>query len=1573
MRNNGGHVPHKSVLISQSGIMEVMENLSGQIIKSYELIEQIGMGGFGEVYRAIQSSVSREVAIKVILPQHANHPDFIKRFETEAQLVARLEHPHIVPLYDYWREPNSAFLVMRYLRGGSLRESIEREGAWDLRRVSRMVTQIAAALTFAHQHGVIHRDLKSDNILIDREGNAYLGDFGIAKDLGETSNLTKETLLGTPAYLAPEQIRGEQVSAQSDIYALGILAYEALAGNKPFAEMTPATVLYRQLNEPLPDLKQSRPDLPDGVNAVIQRATSKNPADRYETAIEFARALQAVVPSADRVESAAYGEPTISLTSITEAEEEIFAPKNPYKGLRAFQQSDAVDFFGRSTLIERILDRLRDTGDLSRFLAVVGPSGSGKSSVVKAGVMPRLREGALDSELDWFVAEMVPGTHPLEELEALLLSIATEPLPGLLDQLREDERGLVRAVRRILPDDDTELVLVIDQFEEVFTLVDDEERRAHFLNVLQAAARDVRSRIRVLVTLRADFYDRPLLYSGFGELVQQRSEIVLPLSMAELEEVIVEPARRVGVTVEPGLLAAIVGDVAQQAGALPLLQYALLELFEQHDQRQLTLAAYQDIGGTSGALARRAEELYQSLNSDRQELARQIMLRLVTPGEGGEDTRRRVFRSELLSLIDDADTIDEILDSFGRYRLLTFDHDPQTRASTVEVAHEALIRRWDRLRQWLDEDRDGMRMQRRLAAAAQEWLGSGRDRSFLARGARLQQFEDWMQTGRIELTDNEEEFIAVSRAERDTLQEAERQRQQREAELEARARQRLRIIAVVAAIAAIMGITLAVAAISSQREAVQAREVALQNGQEALAAREQAEASASQAQALAVAANARNALAENDPQLALALALEAGKIHNPVPLEVQRTLASAAYAPGPVQALTGHMQSVLAVEYSPDGTLAVSGAMDGSVRLWDVATGDVRYITRFEDGVYVADVSFSPDATHIAAALGDGTVRVLNAENGEPAFSIDAHDEPISNAVYSYDGAWLATGSLDRSIKIWDAANGDLLHTLDDHVGAIFRIAFTPDDNRIVSTTADATVLNTNDDEVDRRVYVWDIESGEAQRIIEPDSGFLRSLDISSDGAQIAVGMWDGDNGGTIRIYDSETGEEIRRLFGHSTPIADVRFTSDDARIISAAWDQTVLVWDVSRAVVVQRFVGLADRILSMDISPDDTQILLGLGNIGDNEITHEREQAISSDIWLWDLQSSEEIRRFARHEDWLWAVDIHPDGDLVATGSGPLRAETLIAGEDAPLYDHSVRLWNPNTGEQVGVLRAHNQTVDSVQFHPDGQHLLTSAWDHFIILWDLDTLRPVRYYRDHRGAVYDVNLNADGSRFVSAGGGENNNLVHLWDTESGEIIRTFDEFDAAVNSAVFSPDETRLLTGSADGVIRLFDIESGDLVRVYNGHTDAVNEVRFAPDGQTFASSSWDDTVRLWDVESARQIRQFAGHTNNTFGLAFSADGDVLLTTSTDQTVRLWQVESGAEIQRFDIHSDWIQEIVFSPDGTFAVSAAQDRTAKVIRILRTPQALVDFALNNRVVRDLTCAERDRYNVTPCPQPVAAD
>ncbi len=832
--------------------MTVMGYFAGQTIKGYELIERIGTGGFGAVYRAYQSTMGREVAVKVILPGYANQPDFIRRFEAEAQLIARLEHLHIVPLYDYWRGPDGAYLVMRWLRGGSVRDALI-EKPFGVEAAALLLDQVASALATAHANGIIHRDLKTSNILLDEEGNAYLADFGIAIGSGQRDNASRPTeqLIGAPS---PEQARGEPVTPQTDIYALGLTLYETLTGAQPFPGLNAIERLYKHIDDPIPLIETLDPHVRDGINDVLQHATANNPKHRYADVLAMAAAFREAAKlseagrAADILETLTLREQEIlrlivegntnrqiaqdsyiELSTVKWHIRQIYSklgvrsrkqavvrarelkllmediasegiddanirgisvpalqPVNPYKGLRAFETADSRDFFGREAFLNKLLGRLAANGSLEtsqeygrnvgRFLAIVGPSGSGKSSLVSAGLIPALWGGAIEGSERWFIVEMTPGARPLDELEVALLRVAADQAGNIRQQLDRDRNGLLRAADLILPRDNSQLLLVIDQFEELFTLVADEASRAHFLDILTSAATDIRSRVRIVITLRADFYDRPLHYPKFGELIRNHIETVLPLTAEELERAILQPAEQAGVAYEPGLAATIIDDVLYQPGALPLLQYALTELFEDRDDGTLTHVAYESIGGTAGALARRAEELYHEQESEGQQAIRQMFLRLVALDDdatASPATRQRVARSELTAVVQDGELMDELIDEYAAYRLLTLDHDPHSRRPTVEIAHEALLREWQRLRAWLDESRDDLRLRRQLARAAEEWRQAEQDPSFALRGTRLEQFETWSKSTQLALTQDERDYLQASAALRDERQAAE--------------------------------------------------------------------------------------------------------------------------------------------------------------------------------------------------------------------------------------------------------------------------------------------------------------------------------------------------------------------------------------------------------------------------------------------------------------------------------------------------------------------------------------------------------------------------------------------------------------------------------------------------------------------------------------------------------------------------------------------------------------------------------------------------------------------------------
>lgn len=1170
-------------------------------LRGYEIEGHIGAGGFGAVYRAYQTAIDRDVAIKVILPRYANQPEFIRRFEVEAQFIAHLEHPHVVPLYDYWRDANGAYLVMRYLRGGSLRRHIE-QGPLSPEAVARYIDQIASALAAAHQRNIIHRDIKPDNMLMDEDENIYLADFGIAKQMSQTrdaaSAVEEEYITGSPAYIAPEQIMGVGLTPQTDLYALGVVLYEMLTGKSPFAVEAPAQYLAKHLYEPVPNPSEARPGLSLQVDMVVQRATAKRPEDRYESALLLASDLRkALLTETDHTPTA---ELKVVITSdellSTQLPLQVF--RNPYKGLQAFQEADEGDFFGRAALVNDLITRLAEPGAYNRLLVVVGPSGSGKSSIVRAGVIPALRTGKLPGSPHPFVTDMIPGSDPVAQLAAALERVATIPAAEIQLELAKGAGGLASVAARLLPADGmTELILVIDQFEEVFTLVRDEAERQQFIDLLIAAVTGTESRVRIILTLRADFYDQPLLYPSLADWVRHRTAVIVPMTVHEMEQAITVPAARVGAMFEPGLVTRIVGDIGEQPGVLPLLQYALTELFKRSDGRMMTLDAYHESGGVLGALGQRAGELYAELSDAEQAAAQQMFLRLITLGEGTEDTRRRVLITELLAL-DSRDRMQRLVDRFAEARLLTLDQDALTYTPTVEIAHEALTREWGLLRDWLDASRDDIRLQRRLAAGTQHWLDSNRDPGFLLSRTPLEQFESWAALTQISLTSHEREFLDASLAERERQHQAELERRAREAETARRAKNFGRAsvalaitsaVALVMIVAALLSLSTAQTQAAAAEERVDAAELTLVAVDQALDERQRLRESVR----LAAAAN-------NTDDLDLTLLLGVRALETSYSPEADHAVLQALQryevmrqennlpppiSEIPIRILHGHTDQIYTLQFSPDGTMLVSAGNDRIIRIWDLRTGQIlRLLEGHTDSV--TSVAFSPDGRTVLSS-GDSTIRFWDVESGREIKRFEGHEGLVFGVVYTPDLRYVVSGGEDKTVRVWDVETGEQVHVLTGHTDMVYGAHLSHDGREIRSSGQDGTLR------------IWDFETGELLQTVQftspvysatysPDESIIvvvredgtarlvdsqtfgerftyrghlfsvYSASFSPDGQYLVTSSRDM----SARLWNPSTGEQLRVFEGHSADVAYAVFSADGRYIATAGWDNTLRIWD---------------------------------------------------------------------------------------------------------------------------------------------------------------------------------------------------------------------------------------------------------------------------------------------------------------------------------------------------------------------------------------------------------------------------
>jgi WD40 repeat protein len=1446
--------------------------VAGEPLRGYRLLEVVGAGFFGVVHRAFQPQVGREVAVKVVHRRFADDPEFIRRFEAEAQLVARLEHPHVVPLYDFWREPDGAYLVLRYLRGGSLRERLA-DGPLDAEEAVGVVEQVAGALAAAHRQGVVHRDVKPANVLFDDDGNAYLTDFGIARDL--TAAVAGNGASPLVYYLSPEELRGEAATPYSDVYSLGLVVYEILTARHPYADTPAAQVADQQLHHPLPSVHAVRGDLPAAVDDVLARATAKDPTDRYPDPRELAAAFrEALLPVVTRPLTAPG----------TEA-------RNPYKGLRPFAAADALDFYGREALVAELLGRLAEHDDGARFLAVVGPSGSGKSSVVRAGLVPALRRGALAGSDRWFVVEMHPGHQPFEELAAVLTRVAVNPPADLVERLEGDEHGLWRAAQGALPAD-SELLVVIDQFEELFTLIDDEDRRARFLRSVLAAATDQESAVRVLVTLRADFYDRPLAYPGLAELVKARTVTVTPLTAEELQRAVSGPAAGVGVGVDPALLADVVADVATQPGALPLLQYALTELFDRRTASILGVEAYHDIGGVSGALARRAENLYARLNEAGRQATRQLFLRLVTLGaDGSEDSRRRVLRAELAALEVEREAVEAAIDTFGARRLLSFDRDPATRGPTVEVAHEALLREWGRLRGWIEGAREDVRAHRRLAAAAREWAEADRDPGFLLRGAHLARFDGWSATSGLALTGDERAYLDASLAQRDAERAAEEARAERERALERRSLVRLRALVAVFAVLGVVASGLTVLAVN-QRERAE---------REALVAR---------ARELAAAAVAN---LDEDPERSILLALEAVEqtraVDGRVLPEAEEALHRAVVASRAVLTVPG-VGGALA--WSPDGSVFVTeGPEDtGVIDIRDAATGESLRTWHGHD-VDVNDVAFNHDGSMLATTGDDGVARVWDPATGLELSSVQGEPETeVWGPSFSGDGVLAAAAWFDEGVvRVWDSSTGEIVNQIGSLEGPR-RTSFSPssDDARLA-----VSLFGGGFDAGFGGGYavVVDLRSGDEVLRLDFGQPFgLTGVAWSSDGRWIATG----NRGATAGVWDARTGDLHDTLHGHTSVVWDAAWSPvDPSRLVTGSEDGSARLWEIADTGARELLVLSAQDyggVYGVAFSPDGERVMTGdrdisavkiwdVGSAGDAEWANRQDMGlptftpdgravvsatVDGSVVFWDPESGEDLRTvpdrgppFAPPDSLMTTLAVSPDGTLVASGGS----------------DQAVTVWAAATGEDRFTVD-HGDWVEDSAWSPDGELLATAGWDGLAKIVNRTGEVVAELEEDPGFGVAAVRFSPDGrllatTRLETGRADPLTRQVKLWDWRRGEVLQTIVTW--TLQAVAFDPTGTRVATTHTAGTPELWDVETGERIATLVGHSGAVGAVTFSPDGSLLATAGFDATVRLWDVESAVLALTLRGHAEQVWDVAFSPDGSKLVSFANDG-IRVWALD---------------------------------------------------------------------------------
>ncbi|MBW4428047.1 MAG: hypothetical protein KME50_27300 [Nostoc desertorum CM1-VF14] len=1199
----------------------------------------------------------------------------------------------------------------------------------------------------------------------------------------------------------------------------------------------------------------------------------------------------------------------------TKFSQKSFQDKCPYRSLSYFTETkeDAEVFYGRSALTGQLIKQVRDK---HRLIAVLGASGSGKSSMLRAGLLYQLKLGQEIPGSDrWtYITPFTPKESPVNSLqEAFALSLPRmcfqslrSPQPTPVAPLGETPRprwlplkkggeeslkapllkgdlggsqklgGTTENIAHVIGEElkalNTPVILIIDQFEECFTMCNDSQRQ-EFFDCLRELI-DCTDNLYIFIGMRSDFRGRWREYPKFAGRIHKPYINVEHLTREEIEEAITKPADWVGLGIEGRLKQQLINDVEDYPGSLPLLQYTLTELWRESKNQGdevISLKTYEDLGGVEGTLQKRADAVYESLSATEKTVARRIFLELTQMGET-TDVRRRVRLRELVNSHHSLELLQQVSEKLADKdaRLITKRDEPDSQDVILDVVHEALIRHWQMLRDWKEEYKLGIAIERQIEAEAEEWERNDKKPGFLRKDDRLAvaeayltRFRDWQMLNGVA-----QEYIQESQQLGDRLEREEKERQQ---EKLAAARRQNRVVILFS-----MGLA----------------GVAIFAGYQWWNARNKAK-EATQQSAIALSQISETSLVSNRQLEAVVAAIESGRQLSGRPIKnanLEQTanqqavvaIQRAIYNTQELNRLEGHSSAVISVAFSADGKTIASASDDKSVKLWNASTGKEISTLKGHSSAVIS-VAFSPDGKTIASASSDKSVKLWNASTGKEISTLKGHSSAVISVAFSPDGKTIASASSDNSVKLWNASTGKEISTLKGHSSAVTSVAFSPDGKTIASASGD------------KSVKLWNASTGKEISTLKGHSSAVISVAFSADGKTIASASDDNN----VKLWNASTGKEISTLKGHSSAVISVAFSADGKTIASATDDNSVKLWNASTGKEISTLKGHSSAVTSVAFSADGKTIA---------------SASDDNSVKLWNASTGKEISTLKGHSFAVISVAFSPDGKTIASASS----------------DNSVKLWNASTGKEISTFKEHSSAVISVAFSPDGKTIASASGDKSVKLWNASTGKEISTFKEHSSAVTSVAFSPDGKTIASASGDKS---VKLWNASTGKGISTLKGHSSEVTSVAFSPDGKTIASASGDKSVKLWNASTGKGISTLKGHSSEVISVAFSPDGKTIASASGDKSVKLWNASTSKEISTFKEHSSAVRGVTFSPDGKTIASASSDKSVKLWNASTGKGISTLKGHSSEVISVAFSPDGKTIASASGDKSIKLWKV----------------------------------------